>query len=79
MGAECSIEEREFRYDAFHQSIYSIEKDIKNELNSLDISKKKYSPFGLINQDICKKYRFLLKQNLDKNEARKKVFDFKKR
>ena len=76
MGAECSIEEREFRYDAFHQSIYSIEKDIKNELNSLDISKKKYSPFGLINQGICKKYRFLLKQNLDKNEARKKVFDY---
>jgi len=41
MGNECNEDEREFRYQAFHQAIFAIEKDIKNELCKYDLSKKK--------------------------------------
>ena len=76
MGNDCSADEREFRYLLFHQAIYAIEKDIKNELDNKDITKKKYVPFALINQGLCEKYKFLLNENFDKNEARNKVFDY---
>ena len=66
MGSDCSSNEREFRYETFHQSIYAIENDIKKELFNQDLSDKKYMPFGLINQGLCKKYKFLLKKILIK-------------
>ena len=77
MGNECSDEEREFRYSIFHQAIYLIENDINNELFSQDLSKKKYSPFGLVNKELVLKYPFLLNETFDKNEARKKIFNYK--
>ena len=77
MGNECIPEEREVRYSAFHQAIFAIEKDIKKEMKNQDISKKKYMPFALINQDICKKYEFLLNEQFDKNIARNTIFDYK--
>ena len=77
MGSECSADEREFRYLTFHQAIYAIENDIKKEINNPDQSQKKYVPFGLINHGLCKKYKFLLNENFDKNEARNKIFEYK--
>ena len=76
MGNDCSPDEREFRYSAFHQSIYAIENDIKKELYNQDLSNKKYMPFGLINQGLCKKYDFLLNENFDKNEAKNNILDY---
>ena len=76
MGSDCSTDERETRYMSFHQAIYAIENDIKKELYNTDITKKKYIPFGLVNQGLCKKYKFLLNPNFDRNEALKKVFDY---
>ena len=77
MGSDCTADEREFRYMTFHQSLYAIEKDIKKEIYNPDIKNKRYLPFGLVNQGICKKCKFLLNENFDKNEARAKVFDYK--
>ena len=76
MGSECSSNEREFRYSLFHQSIYAIDNDIKKELENQDITKKKYLPFGLIDHSLCEKYKFLLNENFDKNEARNKIFKY---
>ena len=76
MGSECSEDEREFRYLTFHQAIYAIDTDIKKELNSTNIANKKYILFGLVNQGIFKKYKFLSNENFDKNEARKTKFDY---
>ena len=76
MGSDCSDDERDFKYQAFHQSIYAIENDIKKELYNQDISKKKYLPFGLINQRLCKNYTFLLNEIYNQNEARTKVFNY---
>ena len=42
MGNECNSEERVIRYKAFHDSIYTIEKNIKKELINKDTTKKKY-------------------------------------
>ena len=50
MGSDCSSNEREFRYETFHQSIYAIENDIKKELYNQDISNKKYMHLEIINQ-----------------------------
>ena len=77
MGSECSEDEREFRYLTFHQAIYAIDKDIKKELNSTNRANKKFILFGLVNQGIFKKYKFLSNENFDKNEARKTKFDYK--
>ena len=63
MGNDCSSDERIFRYEAFYQAIYAIEKDIKKELYNQDLSNKKYTLFGLINQGLCQKYNFLLNDN----------------
>ena len=76
MGSDCPSYERETRYMSFHQAIYAIENDIKKELYNRDISKKAYQPFGLVNQGLCKKYKFLLNPNFDRNEALKKVFNY---
>ena len=76
MGNDCDESERIFRYETFHQSIYTTENDIKKELYNPDISNKKFCPFGLINQKICRKYKFLLNPNFDKNEARKYMFNY---
>ena len=77
MGNDCRPDDRVFRYETFHQAIYTIENDIKKELYNPDISNKKYMPFGLINQGLCKKYKFLLNPNFDKDEARNTQFDYK--
>ena len=77
MGNECNEDEREFRYQIFHQTIFAIEKDIENELCNFDLSKKKYLPFGLVNKGICQEYKFLSNENFDRNEARKKEFNYK--
>ena len=76
MGNDCTSYDREFRYETFHESIYAIEKDIKNELYNQDLSKKKYMPFGLINKGLCTKYKFLLNEKFDKNEARNKILNY---
>ena len=65
MGNECTMEEREIRNRTFHDSIYSIENEIKNELDKKDMAKKDYSPYYLINQDLCKKCPFLLNQTFN--------------
>ena len=77
MGSNCSADEREFRYLTFHQAIYAIDNDIKKEISNTDISNKKYLLFGLVNQGLFKKYKFLSNENFDKNEARKTKFDYK--
>ena len=76
MGNGCSAGEREFKYMSLHQAIYVVDNDIKKELYNQDISKKKYLLFGLVNQGLCKKYKFLMNPNFDKNEALKKVFNY---
>ena len=76
MGSECSADERETRYMSFHQAIYAIENDIKKELYNPDLTNKKYMPFGLVNQGLCEKYKFLLNENFDKDEARNKKFNY---
>ena len=75
-GVECSIEEKEIRYRAFHDSLYSIEKEIKNELNNKDITKKKYSKFFLISQSICKKYPSLLNYPFNPDKSKNQIFDY---
>ena len=77
MGSDCSVDEREFRYLTFHQAIYAIDNDIKKELNNTDIPKKKYSLFGLVNQGLFKKYKFLSNENFAQDEAKKTKFDYK--
>ena len=77
MGSECSPDERETRYMSFHQAIYAIENDIKKEIDNPNLTNKKYMPFGLVNQGLCQKYKFLLKENFDKDEARNTQFDYK--
>ena len=77
MGSECTPDEREFRYRTFHQAIHDIDKGITKELNNPNMKNKKYSPFALINQGICNKYKFLLKEEFDQNEARKTIFNYK--
>ena len=76
MGSECTPDEREFRYRTFHQAIYDIEKEIKKELNSKNMKNKNYSPFALVNQGICNKYKFLLKEEFDQKEARVTIFNY---
>ena len=76
MGSECTPDEREFRYLTFYQAIHDIEKDIKKELKNPDMKDKKYSSYALVSQAICNKHKFLLKNEFDKNEARKEVLDY---
>ena len=77
MGTEIPENERNIRFELFHESIYEIEKEIKAELNNQNIKDKKYSKFGLINQGIFKKYPFLLKEKFDKNDVKNKIFNYK--
>ena len=72
MGNECSADERESRYKEFHNAMHIIDNDIKRELINPDLSKKQYLPFGLVSKSLCKKYKFLIDENFDKNEARNK-------
>ena len=77
MDNECNEDERVFRFETFHQAIYTIENDINKELLNSDMSKKNYIPFSLINKGICDKYPFLLNKNFDRNVARKQEFNYK--
>ena len=76
MGNECSDDERESRYKEFHNAMHIIDNDIKRELINPDLSKKQYLPFGLVSKSLCKKYKFLIDENFDKNEARNKIFNY---
>ncbi len=76
MGNEISLEEKQIRCAAFHDSIYAIEKEIKNELKNNDITKKEYSSYFLIDQNICKKYPFLLNYPIDLKLSKNQIFDF---
>ena len=76
MGNEISIEEKQIRCAAFQDSIYAIEKKIKNELKNNDITKKEYASYFLINQNICKKYPFLLNYPIDLKKTKNQIFDF---
>ena len=73
MGNEISMEEKQIRCAAFQDSIFAIEKKIKKELKNNDITKKEYASYFLINQNICKKYPFLLNYPID---LKKKKFKF---
>ena len=77
MGNEIPENERNIRFELFHESIYAIEKDIKSELWNKNIKDKKYSKFGLINQGIFKKYPFLLKEKFDKCDVKNINFKYK--
>ena len=77
MGNECNSEERVIRYKAFHDSIYTIEKNIKKELINKDTTKKNYITYGLISQKLCKKYQFLLRSTFDEYEVKNLVFNYK--
>ena len=77
MGNECNEDDREWRYQTFHEGIFALDKDIINDLFNTDLSKKKYLPFALVNKGICQKYKFLANENFDRNEARKKEFNYK--
>ena len=76
MGNECSEKERIFRYSSFHEAIYAIEDDIKKEIINPELSQKKYTLFGLINQGLLKKYKFLSNEKFDENEAKNKIFNY---
>ena len=49
MGNEISESERLIRYEALHDAIHVIDNDIKKEMTNTNLSKKKYSSFGLLN------------------------------
>ena len=76
MGNEISMEEKQIRCAAFQDSIYAIEKKIKKELKNNDITKKEYASYFLINQNICKKYPFLLNYPIDLKKTKIQIFDF---
>ena len=65
------------RYEALHDAIHVIDNDIKKEMTNNNLSKKKYSSFGLLNKDLLKKYPFLLSKTFDKNTAKNIVFNYK--
>ena len=49
MDNEISESERLLRYEVLHNVIHAIDNDIKNEMTNTNLSKKKYSSFGLLN------------------------------
>ena len=77
MGNEIQDDERESRYKELHNALHIIDKDIMKDLFNSDVSKKQYIPFGLVNKNLCKKYKFLGNEVFDRNEARNKIFDYK--
>ena len=76
MGNEISMEEKQIRCAAFQDSIFAIEKKIKKELKNNDITKREYASYFLINQNICKKYPFLLNYPIDLKKTKIQIFDF---
>ena len=77
MGNDTPKEEREYKYQALHNGIYEIEKDILKDLKNKDFNSKKYNTYGLINKDICKNYPYLLKDNFDFNSTMNYNFNYK--
>ena len=67
MGNNTPKDERLYKYQALHNGIYEIEKDILKDLDDKNYLGKKYNSYGLINKDICKKYPYLLKDKFDFN------------
>ena len=67
MGNNTPKDERQYKYQALHNAIYEIEKDILKDLDDKNYLGKKYNSYGLINKDICKKYPYLLKDKFDFN------------
>ena len=77
MGVNDSIEERQYKYQALHNGIYEIEKDILEDLKNPAYESKKYRTYGLINKNICKNYPYLLKDTFDFNLTMKYNFNYK--
>ena len=77
MGNDTPKEEREYKYQALHNGIYAIEKDILKDLENPDYKSKKYYTYGFINKNICKKYPYLLKDKFDFNLTIKYNFNYK--
>ena len=69
MGNCSNEDDRQMKYKELYNGIYSIEKDILDELEGKDFQKKTYKTFGLINKGLCEKYPYLLKDYFDYNET----------
>ena len=76
MGNNTPKDERLYKYQAPHNAIYEIEKDILKDLNDKNYLGKVYHSYGLINKDICKKYPYLLKDKFDFNLTLKYNFNY---
>ena len=76
MGNNTPKDERLYKYQALHNAIYEIEKDILKDLNDKHYLGKVYHSYGLINKDICKKYPYLLKDKFDFNLIMKYNFNY---
>ena len=77
MGNNIPKDERLYKYQALHNAIYEIEKDILKDLNDKNYLGKVYHSYGLINKDIiCKKYPYLLKDKFDFNLTLKYNFNY---
>ena len=76
MGNNTPKDERLYKYQALHNAIYEIEKDILKDLNDKNYLGKVYHSYGLINKDICKKYPYLLKDKFDFNLTLKYNFNY---
>ena len=77
MGNDLPTEERECNYRELYNGIYSIEKDILNELKKPYSHNKSYIIYGLINKGLCQKYPYLLKEKFDYNLTLNYNFDYK--
>ena len=77
MGTAGTLESNELKFREFHKAIYSIEKDIKKELNNNNVSSKKYMPYCLISHYILEKFPFLLNEYFDSNSLKGINFDNK--
>ena len=77
MGTAGTLESNELKFREFHKAIYSIEKDIKKELNNNNVSSKKYMPYCLISHYILEKFPFLLNEYFDSNCLKGINFDNK--
>ena len=77
MGNDLPTEERECNYRELYNGIYSIEKDILNELKKPYSQNKSYIIYGLINKGLCQKYPYLLKEKFDYNLTLNYNFDYK--
>ena len=78
MGNDIKCEQdKECRYKELYSGIYATENDILDELKNPDYQNKKYITYGLINQGLCRKYPYLLKDKFDYNLTKNYNFKYK--